>query len=131
MRTFLKHQSYSILFHYSRRDLISLRWAFIGYVDDSYTPARVLPVTLSQIDLLDALCCLIESFLTHFQGILFTSILLKSFNHITTFQEDVDCNRGIEPIYFVSSKSLNDEDVKYQFLFFPPIHHCAIVQEDY
>lgn len=56
--------------------------------------AQVNSSLQSAKDLLDLLCCLVESFLTQCQGILLT-ILLKSFYYITTFQEDVNCNREI------------------------------------
>ena len=46
IENFLKTSDYSILFHYSRRDLIFLQWAFIEYVDILYTPAAVLQLIL-------------------------------------------------------------------------------------
>lgn len=58
-------------------------------------PTTDQPQPPARKDLLDPLCCLVESFLTQLQGILFTSILLKSFSHTISFQEDVDSNREI------------------------------------
>lgn len=56
----------------------------------------------------------------------FTFILLKVFYHITTFQEDMNCNREINRAnLFYIVKVLKWWRYEIPIFLFLPVHHCA------